>query len=50
MDNDLLDFINIICGVPVLEPLKLSLYLLPLSAILKYHEIGYHIYADDTQL
>ena len=23
---------------------------LPMSAILKYHKIGYHVYADDTQL
>ena len=47
------DFVNIICGVPqgsVLGPLKLCLYLLPMSAILKYRKIGYHVYADDTQL
>ena len=44
---------NIVCGVPhgsVLGPPKLCLYLLPLGVILKYHGIGYHIYADDTQI
>ena len=47
------DFANIIYVVPqgsVLGPLKCCLYLLPMSAILKYHKIGYHVYADDIQL
>ena len=47
------DYANIICGVPqdsILGHLKLWLYLLPLSAILMYHNIGYHVYADNTKL
>ena len=42
LDNDLSDLASIICGVPrgfVLRPLKLYLYLLPRSYILKYHKI-----------
>ena len=53
IDNVLSDFANIICGVPqgsVLGPLKFCFYLLPLSAILRYHNIGYYVYAEDTQL
>ena len=27
-----------------------ALEVLPLSAILRFHKIGYHVYADDTQI
>ena len=53
IDDVLSDFATIICGVlqaSVLGPLKFCLYLLPMSVILKYRKIGYHVYADDTQL
>ena len=53
IDGILSDVASLTCGVPqgsVLGPLKFCLYLLPLAAILRYHNIGYHVYADDTQL
>ena len=53
IDNIMSDLASIICGVPqgsILGQLKFCLYILPLCSILKHHNIGYHIYADDTQL
>ena len=53
IDGILSEFASIVCGVPqgsVLGPLKFCLYMLPLSAILRFHKIGYHVYADDTPI
>ena len=50
IDGIFSDVASLICGVPqgsVLEPLKFCLFLLPLAAILRYHNIGYHVYADE---
>ena len=43
-------FLSAVPHESVFGPLKLCSYLLPMNAILKYHKICYHVYADDTQL
>ena len=53
IDDIMSSFASLLCGVPqgsVLGPIKLCSYFIPLGVTLKHHNIGHHIYADNTHI
>ena len=48
--SELADLACVVSQGSVLGPLKFCIYMLPISSIMRHHDIYYHIYADDTQL
>ena len=53
IDGELSDPVPLEYGVPqgsVLGPKEYIMYTKPLANIMEYHRLGYHFYADDTQV